>query len=381
MLLISRGSHAYKIIMLLLITGEFPFRSLGLLGNERMMKETAVRMTQVHVIHIKDREKTYRCKLINISGKSTLKTIRLNRAAFELIEDEMPELMPAYIADTYGHRFHGESHRIDRNHRIAEAITVCMRSGIECRGHMVPVLQKDRKKYITFDHPAFYSSRSIKRLGVDEMNKSKYIRKVGAIFCQEGLYEVYNSRSSVLEWFGQGEDKIIQTMIDICIYNFPIEERHHAIIFGNDYDVALQTLRRFDSGDKYVRLDYLGYEKVHFLPMDQSGQKILQIMMLKDWNKQVLELIFEEQYLPDTKRFQYDALIEGTYVVSFLDSDILKLSAFIKSVTQEGVAWEVACFDTQVSFLRKYLGENAIIHSLPLDMIHEKLNARREAFI
>ena len=95
MLLISRGSHAYKIIMLLLITGEFPFRSLGLLGNERMMKETAVRMTQVHVIHIKDREKTYRCKLINISGKSTLKTIRLNRAAFELIEDEMPELMPA----------------------------------------------------------------------------------------------------------------------------------------------------------------------------------------------------------------------------------------------------------------------------------------------
>lgn len=242
MLLISRGSHAYKIIMLLLITGEFPFRSLGLLGNERMMKETAVRMTQVHVIHIKDREKTYRCKLINISGKSTLKTIRLNRAAFELIEDEMPELMPAYIAETYGHRFHGESHRIDRNHRIAEAITVCMRSGIECRGHMVPVLQKDRKKYITFDHPAFYSSRSIKRLGVDEMNKSKYIRMVGAIFCQAGLYEVYNSRSSVLEWFGQGEDKIIQTMIDICIYNFPIEERHHAIIFGNDYDVALQTL-------------------------------------------------------------------------------------------------------------------------------------------
>jgi hypothetical protein len=195
------------------------------------------------------------------------------------------------------------------------------------------------------------------------------------------LYEVYNSRSSVLEWFGQGEDKIIQAMIDICIYNFPIEERHHAIIFGNDYDVALQTLRRFDSGDKYVRLDYLGYEKVHFLPMDQSGQKILQIMMLKDWNKKVLELNFEEQYLPDTKRFQYDDLIEGTYVVSFLDSDILKLSAFIKSVTQEGVAWEVACFDTQVSFLRKYLGENAIIHSLPLDMIHEKLNAGREAFI
>ena len=381
MLLISPGSHAYKIIMLLLITGEFPFRSLGLLGNERMIKATVVRMTQTHVIHIKDREKTYRCKLINMSGKSTLKTIRLNRSSFELIADEMPELIPGYMTDTYGHRFHGEPHRVERNHRIAEAMVVCMRAGIECRTHLLPVLQKERKKYVSFDNPAFYSSRNIKRLGVDEMNKSKYIRMVGAILCQAGMYEVYNSRAEVMEWYGQGEDKIIQTMIDICIYNFPIEERHHAIILGNDYEVALQTLRRFDSGDKYVRLDYLGYESMHFLPMDPSGLKLMQIMMLKDWKQKLLRLVFEKRYLPDIKTFQYDARIDGTYILSFLDSDILKLSAFYKTVTQEGISWEVACFDTQVPFLREYLGKEAIIRPLPLDQIHKQLNAGKEALL
>lgn len=118
MLLITRGSHAYKIIMLLLITGEFPFRSLGLLGNERSIKETAVRMTQLHDIHIKDSEKTYRCRLITISGKSTLKTLRLCRAGFELIADEMPDLFKSYLLDTNGHRFHSEPYRIERHHRI-----------------------------------------------------------------------------------------------------------------------------------------------------------------------------------------------------------------------------------------------------------------------
>ena len=91
MLLISPGSHAYKIITILLITGEFPFRSLGLIGNERMFKEAAVRMTKHQNVRIKGKDKSYRCKIITISGKSTRKTIRLCRSCFPLIEEEFPK--------------------------------------------------------------------------------------------------------------------------------------------------------------------------------------------------------------------------------------------------------------------------------------------------
>lgn len=381
MLLITPGSHAYKIIMLLLITGEFPFRSLGLLGNERSIKETAVRMTQLHDIRVKDSEKTYRGRLVTISGKSTLKTLRLCRAGFELIADEMPDLMDSYMVDTSGHRFHGEAYRTERNHRIAEASLMCMRSGIECRTHLLPQLQKKERIFLSFSDPAFYSSKTIKRLGVDEMNKSKYLRMVGAIFSEAGLYEVYNSRSDVMEWYGQGEDKSILIMEDLCRYNFSISDRHRAIIFGNEYDVALDTLQRFEAGDKYVQLDHLGYQSMHFLPMDEGGNKILQIMMLRDWNQKLLRLIFEKRYLPEVKAFHYDARIDGVYVLSFFDSDIIKLASFFKTVTQEKVKWEVACFDTQLPFLRKYLGDQAIIRSFPLDLIHEQLNAGKEALI
>lgn len=381
MIQIKCGSPAYKIIMLLLITGEFPFRSLGILGNERWFKATAVRMTQYQDVRMRESGKCYRCKLITISGKSNLRTIRLCRSSFELISEEMAELLSNYMIDTYGHRFHGQERITERNHRIAEVSLVCMRSGIECRTHLIPRLQKQEKKYLNFTDPAFYSSKTIKRLDVDEMNKSKYIRMVGAIFSQAGLYEIYNSRSDAMEWYGQGEDKSILIMEDVCRYNFPISDCHRAIIFGNEYDVALETLHRFESGDKYVQLDLLGYQSMHFLPMDESGIKLLQIMMIKNWDQMLLRLIFEIKYIPDVKEFNYDARIDDVYVLSFLDSDIIKLASFYKTVTQEKFKWEVACFDTQLPFLRKYLGEEAVIRSFPLDLIHEKLNAGKEALI
>ena len=381
MLHVTPGSHAYKIIMLLLITGEFPFRSLGLLGNERMTKATAVRMTQVHEIRVKDQEKTYRCKLITISGKSTLKTMRLCRSSFEMIATVMPELLNSYMVETYGHRFHGQNRIIERSHRIAEVQLVCMRAGIECRPHILPVLQKQERRVLSFDDPAFFTSRSIKRVGVDEMNKTKYIRMVGAIFSRAGLYEIYNTRSEVLKWYGQGEDKIIQTMTDVCRYNFQIPDSHRAIIMGQSYEAALQMLRRFESGDKYVQLDYLGYMSMHYLPMDSGGIQMLQIMMIPDWQHRLIRLIFEEQNIPAVKQFEYDAQIDGAYVLSFLDGDLLKLASFHKTVIQQNLRWEVACFDTQVSFLHKYLGDNAIINSVPLELIHDHLKAERRSLI
>ena len=381
MLQIKRGSPAYKIIMLLLITGEFPFRSLGLLGNERWFKETAVRMTQFQDVRMMESGKCYRCKLITISGKSNLRTIRLCRSSFELITEEMSELLSNYMVDTYGHRFHGQERITERNHRIGEASLMCMRSGIECRNHLLPQLQKQERILLSFSNPAFYSSKTIKRLGVEEMNKSKYIRMVGAIFSQAGLYEIYNSRSDVMEWYGQGEDKSILIMEDLCRYNFPISESHRAIIFGNGYDVAFRTLQRFAAGDKYVQLDLLGYQSMHFIPMDESGTKLLQIMMLKNWDQKLLRLIFENRYMPEVKEFKYDARINDVYVLSFFDSDIIKLASFYKTVEQEKYKWEVACFDSQLPFLRKYLGDQAVIRVFPLDQIHTKLDAGKEALI
>ena len=115
--------------------------------------------------------------------------------------------------------------------------------------------------------------------------------------------------------------------------------------------------------------------------MDESGIKLLQIMMIKNWDQMLLRLIFEIKYIPDVKEFNYDARIDDVYVLSFLDSDIIKLASFYKTVTQEKFKWEVSCFDTQLPFLRKYLGEEAVIRSFPLDLIHEKLNAGKEALI
>lgn len=45
MITLRTGSHALNIITLLSVTGEFPMRSLKLLGNERVLKALVHKMT------------------------------------------------------------------------------------------------------------------------------------------------------------------------------------------------------------------------------------------------------------------------------------------------------------------------------------------------
>lgn len=54
---------------------------------------------------------------------------------------------------------------------------------------------------------------------------------------------------------------------------------------------------------------------------------------------------------------------------------------FPKTVVQQNLSWEVACFDMQVPFLRQYLGDDAIIHPVPLELIHDHLKAERRSLI
>lgn len=48
MITLRTGSHALNIITLLSVTGEFPMRSLKLLGNERVLKALVHKMTTPH---------------------------------------------------------------------------------------------------------------------------------------------------------------------------------------------------------------------------------------------------------------------------------------------------------------------------------------------
>ena len=85
--------------------------------------------------------------------------------------------------------------------------------------------------------------------------------------------------------------------------------------------------------------------------------------------------------MPGSGKSSVGVVLAKALGYDFLDGDLLKLASFHKTVTQQNLSWEVACFDTQVPFLRQYLGDDAIIHPVPLELIHDHLNAERRSLI
>lgn len=367
------GSHAYRMIQLLLLAGEFPFRSLGILGDARTMKSVVMRMTEVHDVREEKGIHQYHGRLLSVSGNGWIKTIRIQKYAFPFLRSILPEQMDYYDRAFYAHHFRGDEEVINRHHRIAEVIAMCEVSGIEPDPNQNPQLQNIGHVRLSFYKPAFYNSVYLKSLGREEMNKTKYTRMVGAICYQTGCYAVYNTRSSLMKWSGEGEYKMLLDLNDICRQNTWFSDVESALLFGHSYEIALKTIWFYQSGSKTETALSGKYISLHFIPMDDVGQKLLRMLTIPNWKKRLYELIFEPESIVENGIFAYDALEDNEYILCFMDSDIAKLSSFIQSIETTDYKWSVLCFQEQVPFLRSYLGENAVIRSHRLDDVLEEL--------
>ena len=93
--------------------------------------------------------------------------------------------------------------------------------------------------------------------------------------------------------------------------------------------------------------------------------------------------MLDELFEPEIRSYErglfvYDALIDGAYVYSFLDSDIVRLRKF-KMATKDfdsQTKAEVLCFPHQYNFLKKYLGSSVTFRLLDLSIVEEGLGIK-----
>ena len=194
MITLRTGSHALNIITLLSVTGEFPMRSLKLLGNERVLKALVHKMTtpQDYRLPHTQTEERITCKLLNVSGKGSSKSIRFSKAALPILEWIHPDAYDYYMHSFWDHKFPGDAAHIERNHRVAESVMMCMAAGIECRPYSIPSLQNMQISLTVPEYSAYYLAKDLKKLGDSEMSKTVFTRMAGAIFSQSEAYAVYN---------------------------------------------------------------------------------------------------------------------------------------------------------------------------------------------
>ena len=374
MITLRPGSHAYRLLLLLSAAGEFPTRSMRLLGSVRSLEALVYRLEHTQQFRNESGADLGSCKMLSVSGKRDRRTIRLHKTALPLLNTLHPAALEQYLALSGGHRFSSSTGHVQRNHRVAETLAMCMGAGIEFRPYALPVLQKQRIAQVVPPAPALYIAKSLKHLDSTEMNKTIFTRLTGALFAHETCWAVYNTRSAVMKWSGMGEFKTAQHLAELARMNAGLPRADHALLLGECMDTALRTMEESDKSRRMeLRFDRI-YPHVHFIPLNRQGIRLLKILTLPDWNEQILSAVFPPEWrAAGPGIIEHDAQRGGTFILSHLDGDLARLLRLRQALEHGETACEVLCFPWQTVFIRDYLGGRVGLREVTLDALEDAL--------
>lgn len=374
MITLRPGSHVYRLLLTLAVSGEFPARSLQLLGNIRTLEDLVRRLETVQQFRTSSGADLGKCKMLTVSGKGDSRTIRLYKNALPLLQSLHPAAHAHYMRATNGHHFSGGGRHVQRNHRVAESVAMCLAAGFEIRPYVLPALQMNAIRKIVPDAPCFYTAKIVKQLDQAEMNKTIFTRLTGAIFSPGHCFAVYNTRSAVMKWSGLGEFKTAYHLEELARMNAGPARADHALLLGDRMDTALQTLLESDKSKRMeLRFDRI-YPHIHFIPMTQQGTRLLKILTLPDWNEQMLSVVFPEQLRSQVPGImEYDAQRENTFILSHLDGDIARLVRVRQALEHSKVSYEILCYPWQSAFLHGYLGNRVQLREIDMDDLEDAL--------
>ena len=380
---ITPSSQVNKLLTILSVVGEFPFDSRGLIGSEGYFNNLIYKHTRPDDYAFSNSDKIIHGQLFQLAGKAELKTIRFHKTGLPILKHLNPIAYQHYL-DTYdNHHLRTTEDRIIRNHRIAEAAVMCMNAGIEARSYIAPKLTKQYHQVFPFTDPAFYLSKHLKKIDPDGFNKTKYARIVGALFYQTGCYSVYNLRDTMMKWKPESELKVKLDMTDICTMNTENQEVQSTIFFCSSYQTGFRVLEEWKSNSDLRTLFTSVYKHVHFIPINEFGVQLLKILTVPHWNERLLRMFFRnEDRSFGMGDMPYDAEMNGTYILSFLDSDFARLYLFRNNIGKfPDRKWLVLCFQHQAMFLREYLGAGVRLKVIPMEKVMENLNIKRRELI
>ena len=242
MLTVRPGSHVHRLITVLGLAGEYPVRSLDLLGNERTFKALVNKLTSVQEFRNPCTDERMAVKLLQLCGSGKAKAIHFYKGALPILNWIHADAYRYYMTSFYDHRFPGGNAHRNRNFRVAETIGMSIAAGVEPRSYQLPPLQTRSILRLTPDIPAFYLARDFKKINPTEQNKTMFTRITGALFYPGGCYAVYNTRDAAMKWSGMGEFKALHSLIELARMNAGLQSIDSAILTGASYETALETL-------------------------------------------------------------------------------------------------------------------------------------------
>lgn len=377
MKILKPGSQLHRLISLLSVCGEFPVKSLDLLGNKRLYRRVVSECTiPVTVQNTATKETISLPKIFILTGKGRMKSIRLYKGARPILtwigEGEY------YDSICYGYNMPMTTAHIDRNHRVAETLAAFMDAGFYYLPHTLPKLKSEGINRIITTQPLAYPSRMLKFFDDGEVNKTGFSRVTGAVFAGGDCYAVYNTRNAVMKWSGEGEMKMKVNINLLSLVNSGVDHaRLPMLFFGASHEIAFRSMLAMRKATNARSRFDMFYPKIHFVPLNQYGARFLRFISIPGWRDHLLELLFDEDQIAKHTNFEYDAKINGTYILSHLDSDLCRLNRFREAIISLGNTiekYEVLCFEWQYDFVKQYLGDLANVTVISFDSVDKELS-------
>ena len=378
MKILKPSSQLHRLISLLSVCGEFPVKSLDLLGNKRLYRRVISECTVPVTIQNPTTKETISLpKIFILTGKGRMKSIRLYKGARPILnwigEGEYYDLI------CYGYNMPMTTAHVDRNHRVAETIAAFMDAGFYYLPHALPKLKSEGINRIITTQPLSYPSRMLKFTDNGEGNKTGFSRITGAVFAGGDCYAVYNTRNAVMKWSGEGETKMKVNLNLLSIVNSGVDHaRLPMLFFGASQEVAFQSMLSMRKATN-VRLRFdMFATRIHFIPLNRYGARFLKFISIPNWQERILNLLFDDKNRSFNRgRFEYDAKTGGIYILSHLDSDLCRLNRFREAIIffeDDKAKYEVLCFEWQYDFVKKFMGELAKVTPVPFDEFDEELS-------
>ena len=375
MKILKPGSQLHRLISLLSVCGEFPVKSLDLLGNKRLYRRVVSEcIIPVTVLNPITKETISLPKIFILTGKGRMKSIRLYKGARPILswigEGEY------YDSICYGYNMPMTTAHVDRNHRVAETLAAFMDAGFYYLPHTLPRLKSQGINRIITTQPLAYPSRMLKFSDDGEVNKTGFSRITGAVFAGGDCYAVYNTRSAVMKWSGEGETKMKVNLNLLSIVNSGVDHaRLPMLFFGASQEVAFRSMLAMRKATNAKSRFDMFYPRIHFVPLNRYGARFLKFISIPKWRDLLLELLFGEAQIAKHRSFEYDAKINGTYILSHLDSDLCRLNRFREAIIDEpNEKYEALCFEWQYDFVKKFLGDLAKVTVISFDEMDEELS-------
>ena len=372
MIEIRKGSHISKLLYVLTVAGEFPVYSISLLGNYQTYIRLIAKATKpCEYLNIETKER-YKTRLLGISGKGRQKSLHFLTGAEKILEWLGFWTLYQSLHGTIHYR--GDENHIGRAHRIAEGLVLAYRAGLQTNVLEMPTLQQNRLINSFVGKQCFYMSKQLKGVETIEMNKHAYTRIIGAVFAGGSAYAVYNTRNQVMKWCGNGEKKAQVNLEEVSRMNARVHRISSAILFGEDAGVALRTL---ENAKKTKRLEYHFdsiYFHIHFIPLDDNGIRQLRLICVENWREKLLSALFlDETRSYDKETLEYDAKVNGKYILTFFDGDIARLLRFQYVASRMDGEFETLCFPFQAAFLKAFLGDLVNVKTVKWEVIENAM--------